>query len=332
MSGFLNTAVRFVRRTTQPYHVQTRTIVGFNILLGMTFFGLLMARALLIAPSCPPMRVRALNNEIVTVQGVCSEGWWSGFLANVIDNLAAGLIVAMVTSLLILLISPKHQIEEDLAPLAPWNIHEALMAPLAETKNYWFRGRSGRFMRQSVMPALYEAGKREAQRRQFNILLPDPADDDIPEAYAHYRNSLDAEKRTWDTERVRVEVVATVLMATYYSNRSQFFSADIFLKSDFALFRMDMSDDALIMTREDPRWPAIICSARSKFYASYQEEFRIEAENGTKLMPARAMLPDNFDESHVNPALAALGLQLQLSVDSAKAVIDAIRKPVTPYP
>jgi hypothetical protein len=85
------------------------------------------------------------------------------------------------------------------------------------------------------------------------------------------------------------------------------------------------------MTREDPKWPAIICSSRSKFYASYQEEFRIEAENGTQLSPTSAALPDGFDESHVNPALSAMGMQLQLSLESAKAVINAIRHPVTPY-
>ena len=331
MAGFLDSAVRFARKTTQPYHVQTRTIVGFNIILAVAFVGLLMASALLVSMNCPAVQIRDVGNEIATIQGACSEGWFNDFWTSITENLAAGLIVAMVTSWLILLISPKRQVEEDLSPLAPWNIHEALMAPLAETKNYWFRGRSGRFMRQTVMPALFEAGMREAQRRQFSILLPDPDDTATLEAYAHYRNSLESEKSFWNSERVRVEVVATILMATYLSNKNQFFNADIFLKSDFALFRMDMSDDALIMTREDPKWPAIICSGRSKFYASYQEEFRIEAENGIKLDPAKASLPDSYDESHVNPTLKALGIQLQLTPESAKAVIEAIRDPITPY-
>jgi len=65
------------------------------------------------------------------------------FGTSVIDNLAAGLIVASVSAFMLWLVSPKEQVEKDIAALEPWNIGEALNAPLAHTKNYWFRGRSG---------------------------------------------------------------------------------------------------------------------------------------------------------------------------------------------
>jgi hypothetical protein len=323
---------QFARRTAQPYRFLGRTIVAFNVLVFLAFLGLMLLRLRLQQPNCPDVTVRSVDGVLAKVAGACKAGGWAvTFGTSIIDNLAAGLIVAAVTSLLLWFISPKAQVEEDVASLASWNIHEVLHAPLTDTKNYWFRGRSGRFMRSTVMPALFEAGRRESQLRQFFMLLPDPAETSTLAAYAHYRNSLASETRVWDVSKIQVEIIATILAAAYYSNSSHFFSTKVYLKSDFALFRLDMSDNQLVMTREDPKWPAIICSGRSKFYASYHEEFRNEAENAKELDVSKAQVPADPDRADINQLVAALGIPLSLSDADSDAVIDAMKRPKLPY-
>jgi hypothetical protein len=334
MATLLERLMTAARRTAQPYNVGTRTITAFVAVVVIAFLALVALRMFLAAEPCPEVPIVPEGSKApVMVSVACQSGlsWGAQFATSVIDNLAAGLIVALVGALLLLLIRTEEHVEEDISSLAPWNIRAALLEPLLETKNYRFRGRSGRFVRATVMPALDEAGRRETQRRVLSMLLPDPADEANLGSYAHYRNSLAFENREWTVDGIRVEIVATILKAAYLANRNKFFEAHVYLKSDYAIFRMDMSDARLVMTREDPKWPGIICSGRSKFYASYEEEFRLEAEAAQELELRKANLPLGFDESHINPALAAVGVQLTLEPPACLLVVEAMKKPEAPY-
>jgi hypothetical protein len=320
------------RRTTRPYRVLGRTVVGLIGALAVLFLLLVLLRVAIMPTDCPDAAVTTATGQLVHVRLACkSDTWMQSFGASVIDNLAAGLIVVSVSTFMLWLVSPKEQVEEDIAALEPWNIREALNAPLAYTKNYWFRGRSGRFIRSSVMPALFQAGARDSQLRRLFMLLPDPGEIDTLSSYAHYRNSLASETRQWTVASIQSEIIATILTAARLSQKSRFFAAKVYLKSDFALFRLDMSDDRMVMTREDPKWPAIICSSRSKFYASYHEEFRNEAENGKELDLEKIRLEDDIDAQQVNDLVAAVGISIQLSEADCQSVIDAMNKPKLPY-
>jgi hypothetical protein len=320
------------RRTTRPYRVLGRTVVGLIGVLALLFLVLVLLRLTIMPTDCPYVAVTTATGELVHVRLACnSSSWTQSFGTSVIDNLAAGLIVASVSAFMLWFVSPKEQVEEDIAALEPWNIREALNAPLSYTKNYWFRGRSGRFIRSSVMPALFAAGARDSQLRRLFMLLPDPGENGTLERYAHYRNSLASEQRKWTVASIQSEIIATILTAARLTKKSHFFAAKVYLKTDFALFRLDMSDDRMVMTREDPKWPAIICSSRSKFYASYHEEFRIEAENGKELDLEKIQIEDEITPQHVNGLIAAVGIDIQLSDVGCQAVIDAMNKPKLPY-
>jgi hypothetical protein len=320
------------RRTTRPYRVLGRTVAAVIGALSLLFLLLVLLRMAIMPADCPDVAVTTATGQLAHIRMDCHSGsWMQSFGTSVIDNLAAGLIVASVSAFMLWLVSPKEHVEEDIAALEPWNIREALNAPLVHTKNYWFRGRSGRFMRSSVMPALFRAGARDSQLRRLFMLLPDPGENGTLEKYAHYRNSLASETRQWTVGSIQSEIFSTILTAARLSRTSHFFEAKVYLKSDFALFRLDMSDDRLVMTREDPKWPAIICSSRSKFYASYHEEFRNEAENGKELDLQKIQLEDDITPEHVNGLIAALGIDIKLSDAECQAVIDAMNKPGLPY-
>lgn len=330
--NFLDRTKRFALGTVQPYRVLGRVLIAFNGLLVLVFLGLVAFRLWLDTPQCDEELVTVGTKQIAMVRASClAGGWFSSFGESIVDNLAAGLVVAMVSSLLLWLISPKALFEEDISAVQPWNIHELLQTPLAETKSYWFRGRSGRFMRSAVMPALDAAGRRDSVLRTLHMLLPDPEDAAMLADYAHYRGSLQGAQGTWNGARIQNEILATIIVAARRANLNHFFDVAVYLKSDFALFRLDMSDDHLVMTREDPKWPGIVCSSRSKFYASYHEEFRNEARRAKPIDLSRATVPTPLEPEDVDGILAALSLSIALTDDDRTAIVKGVEKPERPY-
>lgn len=328
----LDRTKRFALSTVQPYRVLGRALIAFNGLLLIVFLALLALRQWLDHPKCSEQMVMIGAKSVPVVKASClSERWIYSFGESIVDNLAAGLVVAMVGSLLLWLISPKAHFEEDLASVQPWNIHELLQTPLADTKSYWFRGRSGRFMRSAVMPALDAAGRRESVLRTLHMLLPDPADTQMLADYAHYRGSLQGAKGTWNESRIKNEILATLIAAARRANANHFFEVAVYLKSDFALFRLDMSDDRLVMTREDPKWPGIACSSRSKFYASYHEEFRNEASRAKSVDLSLATVPTPLQPGDVDGILTALSLSVTLTDEDRADIVDGVEKPERPY-
>lgn len=329
---FLDKIRRTALRTFQPYVVLRRYVLLFDAMLAILFLLLTGLRLLLDRSDCPVYMARVGSGMQSVVRADCASGrWWEAFGSNIIDNLAAGLVVAIVSSILLMACSPRHVVEEDVAALEPWNIRPVLDAALPTTRRYWFRGRSGRFLRTSVMPVLGDAGSRQSQLREMSILLPDPTNHTTLADYAFYRNSLKGQAGRWTAERIRDEILATIITAARHVTTNHFLQIEVYLANDFSLFRMDMADDQLVLSREDPMWPAILCSGRSKFYASYIEEFRNEAAKAARVPLGKASVPDPLLAADVPTIVAALNIVLNLSQADAENVARAVNSPDLPY-
>ena len=251
---------------------------------------------------------------------------------NVCDNLISTCIVILIGTLSLSILADPEIDLEDISSLPAHKIHASLIEPLPTTVNYWFRGRSGRFFRQRVLPALVDAAARNASRRHANLLLPDPNTQTLLERYADYRNSLHFEQQgKWTARRVQVEVLATVLAAAEQCAQSQFFVPTIAVGQDFALFRIDMSDERMVMTREDPTWPGIICTHQSKFYSSYQEEIRQGMALGRTLDLSKFPKNSVITEENCGSLISGLGFSVPNDDAFVKEVIAAIRSPRNPY-
>lgn len=198
----------FARRTGQPYAVSVRTVLLY-IFISILIFGLLVwARQYLSSIT------EELSNKVYpkdTIPRLTESTWYFSTAANIIDNLLATLIVALGAAAVIIFVTPKFSVEDDLGVIKPWQIAQALKMPLVDTKEYWFRGRSGRFVRDTVMPALFKASRSESENRTLNLLLPNPTDEATLDSYARYRNSLSYDKKVWDVEFIQVEIFATIL-------------------------------------------------------------------------------------------------------------------------
>lgn len=302
--------VQQLRRLGKPYEYFALWILSYVVISIIVFIGLYLFRRWLVST------------------GTSTDD----FIISLLDNLCAGIFTAICGVIFIYLVSPRISFDENLSVLDAWNINQALKKPLGITKAYFHRGRTGRWARTDVMPALYYAACKEGIQREIHLFLPDPRCRENLEAYAHYRNSLKHEvDDVWIWQRVRNEIVATILVASQLSARSIFFKSNVVLLEDFSIFRADLTDEALILTREDKRMPGWISTRSSLFYASYLEELHMASERGRKLDLRSMIISEKFETSSVRPSLKSLGIEMDLSEVDCEEIVKAIKETKSTY-
>lgn len=257
------------------------------------------------------------------------DHYWSGLL----DQMSAGVLLAFIALLWYRLLSPQESFKEDLQVVDAWNIGPKLDEPLTGTKAYWFRGRSARWFRAKALPRLAEAAQRDQIARQVHLILPDPENQGVLEVYASHRNSLpDAGHDRWTSDRIRNEILATILVAGQTANRNRLLKVQVFVLSEFSLFRYDLSDTGVVLTREDKRWPGWFSPEGTKFYASVQEDLRIASERGRSINLGNAVWPTGALSITAIPTLVSqLGFAVALNPIDVRSVLKAANSKANPY-
>jgi hypothetical protein len=303
----IETVKTYALRTVRPHETRDRLLVTYGLLLG----------ALLIALTA----VRVIG------------GGWDGFWVSLIDKLVAGVVLAIIALVWYRLTAPRSGFAEDLEVVEAWNNNPKLSAPLSSTKAYWFRGRSGRWFRNVAIPALSNAASRDQVTRTITMILPDPNDGTVLKAYADHRNSLAGSTGgRWTPERIRLEILATIIAAGQTAAHNRLFTARVFLISDFSVFRYDLSDAGLMMTREDPRLPGWFSREGTRFYASVKEDLRIATERGREVILSQAAWPQELiPASDLPPLVAQLGFNIPLTDEEGQALHEAIKNKDDPY-
>lgn len=305
--GTIETLNKHALRAMRPHEARTRLLGLYTVLL-VAIFGLLtFARYYIFG----------------------SRDYWIGL----VDKMGAGVVLALIAVFWYWLIAPKASFNENLEVVEAWNIEPKLEAPLRNTKSYWFRGRSARWFRAKALPKLVAAAIRDSSAREVTLILPDPGHEEVLNAYAAHRNSLpDAASDRWTVERIRTEILATILVAGKAAAANRLVKVRIHLVPDFSVVRYDLSDTGLIMTREDKRWPGWFSGANSRFYNSVKEDLRIIAERGQELDLGKANWPNlSIAPTDIPAIVTELGFEIVLSPDEARAVHTAIKRDKSPY-
>lgn len=153
---------------------------------------------------------------------------------------------------------------------------------------WYFKGGSGRWQRQSVLPTLSGESKREIP---YRMLVLDPRDPELCGRYARYR----AKQRPEDQRRlgegrpetVRDDLLACIYAAGWYGHRTRV-QTKVFLTATYSPFRYDMSDKELVITVANAKSAALCASAGSWFYDYVIDE----TEQAMQELP-RVIIPDS---------------------------------------
>jgi len=155
-------------------------------------------------------------------------------------------------------------------------VGDALEEARRRTDRWVFKGGTGTFVRAVTLPECIEQARRKKHVLHVELEIIDPANEKLCAAYAQFRRSLsdqpDATGEIWTVDRTRKESYATVLAACWYRQRYTFVTIEVGLSSVMTTFRWDMTPHQLIITQEDPQFPAMMLEPGKYYYEIYSRE------------------------------------------------------------
>lgn len=155
-------------------------------------------------------------------------------------------------------------------------VGQALEEARRSTDRWAFKGGTGTFLRAVTLRECVHAARRKKHTIHMQVEIIDPANEKVCEDYAQFRRSLadqpDSTGEIWTVERTRKEAYATVLAACWYWQRFSFLTIEVGLSSVMTTFRMDMTPQRLIITQEDPQFPAMMLEPGRYYYEFYSRE------------------------------------------------------------
>ena len=199
------------------------------------------------------------------------------------------------------LVARMHVTIEGLATvktLRGADIGRAFIEARKHTDRWSFKGGTGTYTRAVTLPKCMEDARRERRPLQVQLEILDPTDEALCEKYTRYRTSLssgpDGTGEPWTIDRTRKESFATVLAAYWYLQRFQLLDLSMGLTSIMSTFRFDLSATRIIITQDNPEFPAIMILSDSPLYDGYATELRASLSQARRVPFEEAQV--HFDE------------------------------------
>ena len=177
------------------------------------------------------------------------------------------------------------------------------------TSRYLFWGRSGAFFRAKTLLTLDEQATRDRRNVTIEILLPDPKDSRLVEAYREICASLGEDK---NANSLLPNVLATATACAVVAANNKFLEIRLYLSHFLPGFRLDLSDNGAILTQDDEKKPALYFEAGSEFYEMFRSTMFNEREVSREVQLRDEVFQDvNLDDARCEPTLLeAFGVQV----------------------
>ena len=147
----------------------------------------------------------------------------------------------------------------------PKDIGPALDALASNAAHYKLNVRTGRHFRADVLPVLSQKARKQRMPMRIEVILLDFRNSSMCRRYAEYRK--------YETDYVQYEILATIIKLIEASNANPFLEIELYLSSRLSTFRLDGSNDEVIITREDAADYAARYSRSNPNYAAFMNEF-----------------------------------------------------------
>lgn len=255
----------------------------------------------------------------------------------ILDNLLVTVLVTVGIGSLIFQLYPRILYGSTFKILQPLEIGRTLEKSMETTDIWKYKGGTGTYLKAVTLPKNAEYANKSRKYRDITLEILDPTNEDICRGYSDYRNAVSKAKKdnsTWNISRVRRELYATILTVIVLKSEVPLLRIKLGLASSYSSFRYDLSSHLVVITNEDPRFPAIKADKEHHFYGVYQEEIRMSFDQ-TKIIP-KEKLP-SIEKSKLNSgnaieALKTLNLFIEeLTDEDLEKIIEMTLKPHNPY-
>lgn len=266
---------------------------------------------------------------VVDVVFLADERTLQAAISDIIRNIAAGVVTAVIVIIFLGLFIPKGESDSSIDQIPPLRITHEFDKLLDSTDRWHFQGNFGRNLRSKVLP--YLAKRRSGQ---VYACIIDPSDTDLCHRHARFRSEIPAidGSRDFTPEEVACKALVTILLCASYSVRTRL-QIDLWLLKTFSPIRVDSTDDGMLITVEDRRSPALRISRDNFLFDHFMMHMFYNRQQGRKLdlrgFPDKPL--DTLDTSELVEFISSVGLGNVLELTSADTILDALKKDENPY-
>jgi hypothetical protein len=261
---------------------------------------------------------------------------FAALIGSLLDNLVISLFLAVLLGGFVFWLTPKIVKRSAMEVLAPKQINPLLKSATTVTRAWTYKGACGRYTRATTIPKLAEAARIEGIGRDITVCLLNPKDEALCAAYATYRRSLKSagSPNIWSRQVVQEEILATAVTALKFQVSEPLLRIRVFFTEQFSAFRLDISDQYVIVTKEDKEASALRADAGTYFYDSYKDDVRLTERQSKEMVCNRTLDFDGVvDEAKLRDALVCADLfdDAKLSALDVPRLLRCINHPTDPY-
>lgn len=210
-------------------------------------------------------------------------GDYEGAIPSFINNLIALLGSSLIASGFIWFVTPSGLDSNDVNVISSHDIKYFLNSMLNRTERFSYYGHTARWNRAVTFPKILEQAKDLRVTKHIELTIIDPDDVSACNLYASLGHGERKKGREIQSATdVRVELLKTFLCCLEI-NKSPFIEISLFLTDRVSIFRFDISDNALMLTKPYQGDPALYFPKNTFFYSSYKEEFNVAKQQCKKI-------------------------------------------------
>jgi hypothetical protein len=257
-------------------------------------------------------------------------------LGTLLDNLVISLFLAVFLGGFVFWLTPNIVKRSAIEVVAPKQINPLLKTAVTHTRSWIYKGTCGRYTRSTTLPKLAEAARIEGIGRDITICILNPKNDAICAAYATYRKSLKSGKSgtPWSSQVVKEEILATAVTALKFQFSEPLLRIRVFFVDHFSAFRLDISDQYVVVTKEDKEASGLRADAGTYFYDSYKDDVRLTERQSVEMTCCGKLeFEAQVNEGKLLEALKCADIfdEAKLKDLDVKRLLDCINAPSDPY-
>lgn len=254
---------------------------------------------------------------------------YSSTVSSFFNNIIALVGSSLFASGFYLLLTPSGLSENDINLIYSHDIKGLLKNMVNETERFSYLGHTARWNRSFSLPKLREISNDKKSTRHVDLVIIDPNCEASCLYYSQFGHAnRDKGGEVKSIHDVRVELITTYLCCVK-ENMSPFMEVNLHFTKNVSLFRYDISDNGILLSKPYKGDPALYFPKGTFFYDSYKQEFNIAKDQSDRVYLERIEVLDY--ESVKQLLLAADIFDDYMNEDFVDAVWCSYQEMTSPY-
>lgn len=169
--------------------------------------------------------------------------------------------------------------------LLPQDIGKNLEQIASSATHYRIYVRTGRHFRAALLPLIQKRAIQDRRPIELEVILLDCRDEKVCQDYADYRSGSSFDHQKWTKKYVQTEILSTVMaLSRVAEESSSLVRIKLYLSKRLSAFRIEGSNDEILVTREDPKDKAKRYTSKHLDFGAYLTDFNWIRKEASQIM------------------------------------------------